>query len=348
VTLREEDLIVNKGFTKRSPVRFCLLILAPVLALALTTAGTARAFSGPHLIEIQGGTTDSAGEVGNLAVSGLFDIRGNGTVKTLNITIAYEDNHAPGLATSESFICKLTNVADLVISGGAPVVSVALTVSASGDTCFKTLFPLVLVSNAGKGLTFRGYILGNKMALKSTGSTLTDSFPDNVVNVALSGEIDPSGAGSNQATGDRLIEAGGGAVDFDDAGFPNGHIALAGLIRLNPLRRGVATGTAATLDLTLDYEDHIVGDHLTCHLTLPGDVSYTLVKGVGTLTLTVGNASECIGVDNTGKDIVFALYVGGAKGRVVSTSSTLLDIEAGTDRIGELAVVGEFSTAGGF
>ena len=341
---------MDNEFLKRSSVRFWLLILAPVLALVLTTAGTARAqFGGSHLIEIEGGTTDFAGETGHMAIGGLIKTRGNGTVTALNITIAYEDNFAPGvLLSSESFICTLTNPADLVISGGVPVVSVSLTVSATGDTCFETLVPATTFSNVGKALTFRGYIIGNKMALKSTGSTLIDKFGDIVGNVALSGELDPSGGGSDQASGDRLIEAGGGAVDFDDAGFPSGHIALAGLIRLNPLRRGVTTGTARTLDLTLDYEDHVFGDHLACHLTTPGDVSYTLVKGVGTLTLTVGSASECTGVDNTGKTIVFALYVGGSKGRIVSTSSTLLDSGLDFDRIGELAVVGEFSTAGGF
>jgi hypothetical protein len=313
----------------------------------LSTAGTARAISGitgPHLIEIEGGTTDSAGETGHMVVGGLFRISGD-TVRELNITIAYEDSFAPGLATSESFICKLTTPTDLVISGGAPTVSVTITVAAT-DTCFKTLFPTVLVPNSGNALTFRGYTIGNRMVLKSTISTLKDAV-DLVGNVALSGEILPSGAGSNQATGDRLLEAGGGAVDFDDAASPSGHIALAGFIRLNPLRRGATTGTARTLDLTLDFEDHVFTDHLLCHLTIPGDVSYTLVKGVGTLTFTVGSASEC-NVDNftgTPKEIVFMLYVGGSRGVIVSTSSTLLDFDL--SRIGEPAVVGEFSAPGG-
>jgi hypothetical protein len=332
-------LIVNKVFIKRSPVRFCLLILAPVLVLAFTAAGTARASS--HLLEIEGGTTDNFSDTGHMAVSGIVNTSGT-TVKELNITIAYEDN----FAIIDGFICTLTNPADLVISGGAPVESVTLTISATGDTCFRTTTPATPVPNVANSLNFRGYIIGNKITLASTGSTLKDGQGDIVSNVALSGEVDPSGSGSTQATGDRLIEAGGGALDLDDFGSPSGHIALAGLIRLNPLTHGATIGTARTLDVTIDYEDHSAADHLACHLTTPGDVSYTLVKGVGTLTLTVGSAGECTGVNNTGKNIVFALYVGGAKGRIVSKSSTLVDFDL--DRIEFVTAVGEFSTAGGF
>jgi hypothetical protein len=310
-----------------------------MLALALTTSGTARASS--HLLEIEGGTTDNFSDTGHMAVSGLAKTSGT-TVKALNITIAYEDN----FALIDSFICTLTNPADLVISGGAPVESVTLTISATGDTCFRTISPATTFSNVANALTFRGYVIGNKITLASTGSTLKDGQGDIVSNVALSGEADPSGGGSAQAGGDRLIEAGGGAIDADDTGSPSGHMALAGLIRLNPLRRGETTGTANTLDVTIDFEDHSAAKHLACHLTTPGDVSYTLSTGVGTLTLTVGSASECTGVNNAGKKIVFALYVGGAKGRIVSKSSTLLDTDLNV--IGEVTVVGEFSTAGGF
>jgi hypothetical protein len=337
-----------KDYLRRSVVWSVACASALVLALALTTAGTARAaLSGPHVIEIEGGTTDVFGDTGNMAVGGLVEASGT-TIKKLNITIASQDNFIGTASPTQSFICTLTNPADLVISGGAPTVSVTLTVSATGDTCFRTITPLVTFSNIGNALTFRGYIIGNKMALKSTGSTLKDPFADTVGNVALSGEIDPSSAGSNQATGQRLIEAGGGAVDRDDSGKPSGHMAMAGFIELNPLKKGVTTGTAKALDLTLDYQDPSFGDHLACHLTIPGDVSYTLVKGVGTLTFTVGSASECPLADNTGKKIVFALYVGGAKGRIVSTFSTLIDNDGATDIIGGVAVVGEFSTAGGF
>jgi hypothetical protein len=346
---------VDEGFLKRSRVRFYLLILAPVLALVLTTAGTARAVSGingPHLIEIEGGATDSfgTGESGHLVVGGLVTATSTEFKTPFNITIAFQDN---AVTSADAFICKLTNPADLVISGGAPTVSVTLTVSATGDTCFETAVPAATFSNVGKALTFRGYIFGNKMVLKSTGSTLKDSFGDLVGNVALSGEILPSGGGSNQAGGDRMIEGGGGAVDFDDDGFPSGHIALAGFVRLNPLTRGATTGTARTFDLTLDYEDHAFADHLACHFTTPGDVSYTLSKGVGTLTITVGTASECT-PDNftvTPKKIVFMLYVGGSRGVIVSTSSTLFDSDSTatsiTDGFLVPAVIGEFSAPGG-
>jgi len=345
---REEDSIVDKGFIKRSPVRFCLLILAPVLALALTTARAA--FAGPQVVFAEGGTTDSDGDTGHIVIGGLI-VTSGGTTKSLNITIAYEDNFIDTATPTASFICTLTNPADLAFSGGLPVQAAVLTISGTGDTCFRTIDPAFTFSNVGHALTFRSYTVGGKTRFASTSSTLLNGNLELVDNVAIAGELEASGGPSNQAGGNRFISGFGGAVDADDsgsAGGVSGHIAIAGLITLNPLKKGVTTGTAKAVDVTIDYQDFFPGppaqQRLTCHLLIPGDVSYTLVKGVGTLTLTVGSAGEC-DTSNIGKLIKFALYVGGSSGRIVSTSSTLIDNDL--DAIEAPAVVGEFSTGGG-
>jgi len=315
-----------------------------VLTLALTTARTASARNLSVLAE--GGTTDSEGDTGHLVIGGLINTTSNST-KTLHITIAYEDNFIDESTPSNSFICNLTNPADLVFSGGLPVQAAVLTISA-GDTCFRTIDPTFTFSNVGKSLSFRSYTIGGQTRFKSTSSTLLNAGGDTVGIVAILGELEPSGnILSNQATGDRFITGFGGAVDTDDTGADggaSGHMAMAGLIQLNPLKKGVTTGTAKALDVTIDYQDFFFDQHLACHLINPADVSYTLVKGVGTLTLTVGSAGEC-DTTNTGNFIKFALYAGGSTGRIVSTSSTLIDNDL--DVIDSPAIAGEFSTPGG-
>ncbi len=335
---------MDNEFLKGTLARLCLPILAAVLTLALTTARPA--FARSQAILAEGGTTDSFGDTGHIVIGGLIVTKGD-TTSSLHITIAYEDNFIGEGSPLNSFICTLTNPADLVISGGPPVQSATLTISAAGDTCFQTLFPLVTFSNVGRSLSFRAYTIGSHTHFKSTGSTLKDHFGDIVGNVAILGELEPAGSGSDQASGDRFITGFGGAVDTDDSGSPSGHMAMAGLIHLNPLKKGETTGTTKALDVTIDYEDFSGSQHLACHLTSPGDVSYTLgavTKGVGTLTITVSSVGEC-NVDNTGKKMVFALYVGGSTGRIVSTFSTLVDSDL--DVINAPAVAGEFSTAGG-
>ena len=333
---------------KRSSVRFCLLMLAAVLALALTTSRTA--FAGPAMIEALGGTTDSDSDNGNIVIGGLVVIKGT-TVSSLNITIAYEDNFVDTATPTSSFICTLTNPADFVFSGGLPVQAATITISATGDKCFQTINPTVTFSNATHSLTFRSYTIGGRTRFKSTSSTLVNGDGETIGNVAIAGEVEPSGSGSTQATGVRMISGFGGAVDTDDSGSlsvprgQSGHIALAGLITLNPLKKGATTGTAKAVDVTLDYQDFFFTQSLACHLITPADVTYTLVKGVGTLTITVGSSGECPAISNTGNFIKFALYVGGSSGRIVSTSSTLVDSDG--EAIVAPAVVGEFSTSGG-
>jgi hypothetical protein len=179
-----------------------------------------------------------------------------------------------------------------------------------------------------------------------TDSTLDDFNGDAINNVAIAGEIDPSGAGSDQAGNDRLMVGDGGAVDTDDGGSPSGHMALAGEIDLQPIRKGEAHAEAKALDMDIEYQDFFETQHMHCHLTTPSDVAYSLEKGVGVITFTVSAGDSCTnnGHSNTGKTISFALYAAGSKGRIVSTGSTLVDSDGETIR--DVAVVGEFSTSG--
>jgi hypothetical protein len=247
-------------------------------------------------------------------------------------TISYQDTD------SDAFVCLLGNPGDLVIGGG----KATLTVTA-GDTCFEMGDPADTFDNTGNSITFKFSSLGSRAVIVSTNSTLKDRSLENITNVAISGELDNSGSGSNQATGPRLIEAGGGATDGDDE--VSGHMAIAGSIQLNSVKKE-EVGTAKTLDLQIEYEDFIFGQHMSCHLAFPTDVSFTVKKGVGILTLTVSAGDACTnnGHSNTGNHITFAFVVSGGKARLISTESTLVDSDG--DTIRDVAVVGEMSGSG--
>jgi hypothetical protein len=277
-------------------------------------------------------------------LGGLNNIKSDGTAKSLNVIISYEDNVGVTSVDTDGFVCNLTTPSDFAPAGGG---TTTLTVSASDDLCFRMTDPAHTFSNAGNSITFKGYTSGAKIRFVVTSSTLEDSFGDDIDNVAIAGEIDPSGSGSDQAGGNRLIIGDGGAVDPDDTGSPSGHMALAGQITLQPVRKGEVHAEAKDLDMDIEYQDFFGTQHMSCHLTTPSDVAYSLHKGVGTITFTVSAGDSCTnnGHSNTGNSITFTLYAAGAKGRIVSTASTLVNSDG--EVIGDVAVVGQFSTPGG-
>ena len=312
-----------------------------VPALALATAATAFAgVAGPKIVTAQGGVTDNNGDTGHIVIGGLVVLNNKGGANSLNLTIAYQDNPVVSTVSADSFVCTVTDPADLSYSITKGIGTATLTLSSS-DKCVQTLTPSNTFSNAGKSISFQVYALGSKVRMVSAGSTLVDGADDLLVDVAVSGSVDPAGAGSPQAGGVRVVSGGGGAVDVDDT--YSGHMALAGLIALNRVTKKVTNGTAKSLDLTLTFEDTDSGN-LSCSFTDAKDVAYTLNKGVGTLTLTVGPSDTC-SVANAGNSISFDLYVGGASGRIVSTGSTIVDSKGNTLIP---AAVATFSTAGGF
>ena len=329
-----------KGYIRRGLIGS--VACASALALALATAGTARAGNG--ILMAEGGTTDSNSDTGHLVMAGLINTKSDGTAKSLNITISYQDNVGVATVDTDGFVCNLTTATDFAPAGGG---TTTITVSASDDLCFRMTDPSVTFSNAGNSITFKAYTSGGKTRFVVTSSTLVDSFDDSIDNVAIAGEIDPSSGGSDQAGGNRLIIGSGGAVDPDDTGSPSGHMALAGEVTLQPVRKGEAHAEAKDLDMDIEYQDFFGTQHMSCHLTTPSDVAYNLNKGVGTITFTVSAGDSCTnnGHSNTGNSITFTLYAAGAKGRIVSTASTLVNSDGGV--IGDVAVVGEFSTPGG-
>ena len=302
------------------------VVCASALLLAFTTAKTAQAAN--RLIEAEGGTTDSNGETGHMVIAGGITVTGDNVVRSLAIQISYQDSNSDG------FVCVLLNSGDLVIGGGKATLTVTggdvCTVNSDGD----------IFSNLGNSITFKFYSLGSRAVIVSTNSTLVDASLENITNVAISGELDNSGSGSDQATGPRLIEAGGGAVDGDDD--VSGHMAIAGSIQLNSVKKG-EIGTAKALDLQIEYEDFSFGEHMSCHLIFPTDVSFTLKKGLGVLKLTVSAGDACTngGHSNTGNHITFDFVVSGSRARLISTESTLVGDEG--SRIRDVAVVGEMS-----
>ena len=143
-----------------------------------------------------------------------------------------------------------------------------------------------------------------------------------------------------QLSGAHLISAEGGSIDNDQAAVPlgdPGSIGLAGLINFN------SYGGASSVNVTITYEDRTVDptfgaeDGFTCVLTNPDDVSYSLSKGIGTLTLTVSSYDTCPQTttgdpfnSNTGKRINFNLYVATnaqfqTSGRIEVVSMSLVD-----------------------
>lgn len=314
-------------------------VLVPAFALAGVAVASAQV-AGPKILSARGGTTDNNGDDGHIAMGGLAVLDNSGGAKSLNFTIAYLDNPNTSGSTGDDFVCEVTTPSDLSYSISKGVGTLTLTLSKT-DPCYKTVNPSLAFYNTGKSISFQVYALGSKLRMVSTQSSLVDGEGDTIDNLAVSGEMNPSGSGSSQATGVRFVSGEGGAVESDDRFV--GHIALAGLIALSPMKKKVTTGTAKSLDLTLTYED-TDSTNQSCHLTDPNDVSYTLNKGVGTLTLTVGTHDTCT-VANSGKSLNFDLYAAGASGRLVSTGGTLVD--ASGDTIIP-AVGASFSTAGGF
>ncbi len=85
---------------------------------------------------------------------------------------------------------------------------------------------------------------------------------------------------ANAFTGRHLISAAGEVRE--SAATESGTLAMSGMIDFN------RSGGATAVNLTLAMID-TGGDNISCVLSTPGDVAYSLNKeGIGTLTLTVG------------------------------------------------------------
>ncbi|HLX38085.1 MAG TPA: hypothetical protein VKR29_09800 [Candidatus Binataceae bacterium] len=121
---------------------------------------------------------------------------------------------------------------------------------------------------------------------------------------------------ANAFTGRHLISAEGAIRESTES--ETGTIGLSGLIDFD------TKGGASAVDITIALVDS-GGDTISCVLSTPADVAYTLSKeGIGTLTLTVASGDTCT-TGNTGNSITFNFAVLGNTGRVTATSIDLVD-----------------------
>ena len=96
--------------------------------------------------------------------------------------------------------------------------------------------------------------------------------------------------------GRHLISAAGAIRE--SAATETATISLSGMIDFDK------SGGASAVDITIDLIDS-GGDSISCVLSAPADVAYTLSKeGMGTLTLTVASGDMCR-TGNTSKSIGF-------------------------------------------
>jgi len=310
-----------------------LFKMAAILpAVALMSMGVAHAqMAGPKLISAFGGIDEaSEGEGGHLVIAGSTVLTNQGGATALNVTIGIQDSDNEDEGTT----CSLTQPGDLSYSfpnGLNSAGTMTLTVNAL-DSCWETNDPSYSVGNTGNSVTFTLYARNGSGSMVGTATTLQNEGGDTLGSpVAVAGTVQAASGGQlNVLSGSHLFNAVGGTTD--DSG-ESGHMGIAGLAVLN------TGGGANGLDVTLSYQDSN-DEGLACELTNPADLSYSLTKGVGTLTLTVSSADSATCAMGTGNSITFNLYAVGGQARIISTSSSLQDNYP--DIIDDPAVVGTF------
>lgn len=122
---------------------------------------------------------------------------------------------------------------------------------------------------------------------------------------------------ANAFSGRHLISAAGAIRET--AATETGTIALSGMIDFNK------SGGASAVEVTIALIDS-GGDNVSCILSSPADVAYTLSKeGIGTLTLTQAATDVCAAGGSSGDSIKFNFVVISNTGRITATSINLHD-----------------------
>lgn len=307
----------------------CVGVVAMLLGcvLAVGTARAAELAGGAYSITARGGGAETiqSFDDGNMEVTGLAVLNGKGGATRVNLTVAYQDDDE----ADDGPICLLTNPADVSYSFDrhTGVGTMTLTVG-SGDQCYPANDfggSTYSVDETGNSITFTLYVAANSARLVSTSSNLGTLAEDAIFAPTMSGEVKRI---TPVSITQRLL-LNGTAGTFDSNGADAfGHESLAGSVRLNH------KGGAKALDVTLVYSDTAgPPDAETCHLTDPADLTYSLSKQVGMLTLTIGSNDSCYStlngtgspVDNTGNSITFNLYRSHGGLVMMSTNSNLVD-----------------------
>ncbi len=296
--------------------------LAGLLVALTVGTGVAHAqLAGPRLLQAFGGAVDTtapvAREDGHMALAGSMNLTSTGGATAINATVVYQDS----AYDADGFVCPFTQPGDVSYSfpnGLDAAGTLTLTVSANDPDCFQ-MSTGIPGSEAGNSVTFAIYASNGSASLVGVSTTFKDSDNDTILSpVAVSGTLTKTDEDlGNVLSGRRLFNALGGTTDKVG---DSGHIALGGLAKLD------AKGVVKTLDVTLSYVDSVSGG-FACELTTPTDLSYSLSKGVGTLTLTVSATDTSCTPAVIGSSITFNLYSAGmgTPARIIATSSSLKD-----------------------
>jgi hypothetical protein len=319
--------------------KFPLMAVVFVTAIALTFgSGAAHAqLYGPKVLTAFGGVGNGPALDGNMALAGWMNLTKKGGAKAVSVTVTSEISPPNNNGT----VCTFTDPSDVSYSfpnGLDSAGTLTLTLAADDPDCYEMADLNNTRNEAGASITFAIYRVPGVFSLVGLETNLV-----NINNIPFSPPIPVSGVMSsvvgfpvNRLIGVKLFNAIGGTsgVTFPIPGPPpNGHIALAGRATLD------GKGGAKALDLTLNY----FGSEgtMTCQLTNPSDLSYTVSKGVGTLTLEPSASDSNCMPNEAGKSITFALYAVGRQTRLIATSSSLVDTQG--DIIDSIAMSGSMS-----
>lgn len=250
-----------------------------------------------------------------MALAGWIGLTTRGGARTVNVTVTYQDssNDTDGVG------CTFTDPSDVSYSfpnGLDAAGQLKLTLAKDDPPCYEMANPGNTGQETGHSVTFTIYRRPGAFSLVGVGTTIGDTDDPSIDSpVAVSGTLTPvAGIPAHRLVGVHLFNALGGTTDTAPDG---GHMALGGRATLN------AKGGANALDLTLSYVDS-QADNFTCELTNPADLSYSVSKGVGALTLTVSDSDSSCPAE-AGKSISFNFYSVGGQTRLIATSSSLTD-----------------------
>ncbi len=317
---------MNRNWLAKAPA-----VLAAAVLILGTGVAHAQLLAGRRMLQVFGGANDGSGENGHMALAGSMMLTPKGGAKAVNVTVVYQDSKND----ADGFVCTFTDPSDVAYSfpnGLNSVGTLTLTLAADDPPCFEMTNPKATGKETGGSVTFVVYRQPGAFALLGDKSTLIDADSDTVSSLALSGTLTPAASiPKNRLGGIALFNALGGTTDTSSLHSDSGHLALAGRAALTP------KGAAKSLDLTLSYIDSD-NDNFVCELTDPTDLSYSISKGVGSLTLKVGANDSATCPNSVGESITFTLYSAGAQTRLIATSSSLADSFG--DVIGSVAMAG--------
>lgn len=166
-------------------------ILAGVVICSLIGASGAEAvgfsnanLNGPYVFQVHGVITNSAGEVGNLAINGLLSFNKGGAVTAIDLTITAAD------AAGDIENCGISGAANASLS--------SYSVSFDGSGTLNLGIPNGTCLNSSGGTQTIGFRLAlpraaagvSRVMSNGTFGTLTDSFGQSIASLVLIGAME--------------------------------------------------------------------------------------------------------------------------------------------------------------